>query len=168
VDSWHCPECGEIEFAGKEGERYVEALEKLRIKVDAEEAAEEAAELARIRKKFGLPQRKAAELTGGVNAFSRYENGKAKPVPAVINLFRLPDKHPEFRDWIAEGDMQSLFDYRKRAPHAGQNHPTGEHLLPLFVALGAANDIRNAQHLNRVTTLGLLAMDAWVFDFPAE
>ena len=33
VDGWHCPECGEIEFAGKEGERYAEALEKLRAKM---------------------------------------------------------------------------------------------------------------------------------------
>ncbi len=98
VDDWHCHACGEIEFAGKEGERYAAALEKLRTKVDAEEAAE----LARIRKKLGLSQRKAAELTGGgVNAFSRYENGKAKPVPAVINLFRLLDKHPELIEEIA-------------------------------------------------------------------
>lgn len=98
VDGWHCPECGEIEFAGKEGERYAAVLEKLRTKVDAAEAEE----LARIRKKLGLSQRKAAELTGGgVNAFSRYENGKAKPVPAVINLFRLLDKHPELIEEIA-------------------------------------------------------------------
>lgn len=58
--------------------------------------AEEAAELARIRKKLGLTQAKAAALAGGgKNAFSRYEKGKAKPVAAVINLFRLLDRHPE-------------------------------------------------------------------------
>jgi HTH-type transcriptional regulator/antitoxin MqsA len=92
VDGWHCPECGEVEFAGQEGVRYAEALEKLRMKVDAEESAE----LARIRKKLKLSQRSAAAIAGGgVNAFSRYENGKAKPVAAVINLFRLLDKHPE-------------------------------------------------------------------------
>lgn len=98
VDGWHCPACGEIEFAGKEGVRYAAALEKLRLKVDAEEAAE----LARIRKKLKLSQRRAAEIAGGgVNAFSRYENGKAKPVAAVVNLFRLLDKHPELIDEIA-------------------------------------------------------------------
>jgi HTH-type transcriptional regulator/antitoxin MqsA len=98
LDGWHCPACGEIEFAGKEGERYAQALEKLRVKVDAEEAAE----LVRIRKKLGLTQRRAAEIAGGgVNAFSRYENGKAKPVAAVVNLFRLLDKHPELMDEIA-------------------------------------------------------------------
>jgi HTH-type transcriptional regulator/antitoxin MqsA len=67
-------------------------LAKLRVKVDAEESAE----LARIRKKLKLSHRSAAVIAGGgVNAFSRYENGKAKPVAAVINLFRLLDKHPE-------------------------------------------------------------------------
>ena len=98
LDGWHCPACGEIEFAGKEGERYAHALEKLRLKVDAEEAAE----LVRIRKKLGLSQRRAAEIAGGgVNVFSRYENGKARPVAAVVNLFRLLDKHPELMDEIA-------------------------------------------------------------------
>ena len=98
VDGWHCPECGEVEFSSKEGTRYAEALAKLRTKVDAEESAE----LARIRKKLKLTQRRAAAIAGGgVNAFSRYENGKAKPVAAVINLFRLLDKHPELIDELA-------------------------------------------------------------------
>jgi len=97
VDGWHCPACGEIEFVGNEGKRYAEALEKLRLKVDAEESAE----LARIRKKLKLSQRRAAAIAGGgVNAFSRYENGKARPVAAVMNLFRLLDKHPELIDEI--------------------------------------------------------------------
>lgn len=88
-----------------------------------------------------------------------FSHPQGEPVPVWVT---------DFRDWIAgriaEGDMQSLLDYRRLAPHAEQNHPTDEHLLPLFVALGAADDIRNAQHLNRVTTFGLLAMDAWVFE----
>lgn len=98
LDGWHCPECGEVEFTGSEGERYAAALEKLRLKVDALESAE----LARIRKKLKLSQRRAAKIAGGgVNAFSRYENGKAKPVAAVLNLFRLLDKHPELINEIA-------------------------------------------------------------------
>jgi HTH-type transcriptional regulator/antitoxin MqsA len=58
--------------------------------------AAEGAELARIRKKLKLSQAQAARLAGGgKNAFSRYERGHAKPVAAVINLFRLLDGHPE-------------------------------------------------------------------------
>ena len=98
LDGWHCPVCGEVEFADSEGIRYATALEKLRLNVDAEEATE----LARIRKKLKLSQRRAAEIAGGgVNAFSRYENGKAKPLAAVVNLFRLLDRHPELIDEIS-------------------------------------------------------------------
>lgn len=97
---------------------------------------------------------------------------------AITHNLRAVFKHPqnepapqwvaEFCDWIAAkiaaGDLQALIEYRSRAPHAVQNHPTDDHLLPLFVALGAANKIDSAQHLNRVMTYGLLAMDAWLFD----
>lgn len=79
-----------------------------------------------------------------------------------------PDWVTEFCDWIAakiaEGDLDALSDYRSLAPHAVKNHPSDEHLLPLFVALGAANKIENSVHLNRVMMLGMLAMDAWIFD----
>ena len=79
-----------------------------------------------------------------------------------------PDWVIEFCDWMAQristGDLAALGAYRTLAPHAVQNHPTDEHLLPLFVALGAADRIDSAQHLNHVMTYGLLAMDAWLFD----
>ncbi|MBQ9724754.1 MAG: type II toxin-antitoxin system MqsA family antitoxin, partial [Neisseriaceae bacterium] len=32
---------------------------------------------------------------GGVNAFSRYETGKAQPPVALLKLFKILDKHPE-------------------------------------------------------------------------
>jgi len=42
---------------------------------------------------------RSARLTGvGHNAFSRYERGQARPMPAVINLFKLLDKHPALLD----------------------------------------------------------------------
>lgn len=66
-----------------------------RDKVDAEEVAE----LARIRKKLKLTQKEAAQITGGGhNAFSRYERGEAKPIQAVLNLFKLLDHHPDLLD----------------------------------------------------------------------
>jgi HTH-type transcriptional regulator/antitoxin MqsA len=53
-------------------------------------------ELEAIRKRLKLTQAQAAKLAGGgKNAFSRYERGQAKPVAAVINLFKLLDKHPD-------------------------------------------------------------------------
>lgn len=60
------------------------------------EREEQSKEIRRIRRKLGLSQVAAARLTGGGhNAFSRYERGEAAPLPAVVNLFRLLDKHPE-------------------------------------------------------------------------
>jgi 4,5-DOPA dioxygenase extradiol len=80
----------------------------------------------------------------------------------------VPNWVTEFCDWMTEkirsGDLDALCDYRRLAPYAAHNHPTHEHLLPLFVALGAADKIGTAQHLNRELTFGLLAMDAWLFD----
>lgn len=97
VDGWHCPACGECEFARGEGKRYAAAVEQLRDAIDKQESAE----LARIRKKLKLSQKEAAAIAGGgVNAFSRYEHGKSRPVAAVVNLFRILDKHPELVDEI--------------------------------------------------------------------
>ncbi len=47
-----------------------------------------------VRKKLDLGQREAAEIFGGgVNAFSRYENGKTKPPLALVKLLKLLDRH---------------------------------------------------------------------------
>lgn len=92
IAGWHCPQCREVEFDAGEGERFAEAIKQIAAEIDALEAAE----LARIRKKLKLTQVEAARITGGgPNAFSRYETGKARPLPAVTNLFRLLDRHPE-------------------------------------------------------------------------
>ncbi|MCL2340584.1 MAG: type II toxin-antitoxin system MqsA family antitoxin [Proteobacteria bacterium] len=54
-----------------------------------------------VRKKLNLDQRQAAELFGGgVNAFSRYENGRTKPPLALIKLFKLLDRHPDLLNEI--------------------------------------------------------------------
>lgn len=51
--------------------------------------------ITNVRKKLDLDQREAAEIFGGgINAFSRYENGKTKPPLALVKLFKLLDRHP--------------------------------------------------------------------------
>ena len=92
ISGWHCPRCHEVEFDSGEGTRFAREIERIAAAIDAREAAE----LARIRRKLKLTQREAARITGGgQNAFSRYERGKTRPVPAVTNLFRLLDRHPD-------------------------------------------------------------------------
>jgi 4,5-DOPA dioxygenase extradiol len=48
----------------------------------------------------------------------------------------------EFDSWATEalerGDLDALFDFRRRAPGMPYAHPTVEHFAPLFVTLGAA------------------------------
>ncbi len=55
-----------------------------------------------------------------------------------------PEWSVEFDKWAAEalerGDIDSLFDFRNRAPGMPYAHPTVEHFAPLFVAVGAATE----------------------------
>lgn len=78
-----------------------------------------------------------------------------------------PDWVTGFADWIADavagGRTNDLLDYRRLAPHAVRNHPTDEHLLPLFVALGAGSGDRPGEVVHRSHTYGVLAMDAYAF-----
>ena len=80
----------------------------------------------------------------------------------------------EFADWVharvAAADYDALLDYRAQAPYAQHNHPTDEHLMPLFVAIGAGGASPNAggraPHAARVHAsyeYGVLAMDAYAF-----
>jgi 4,5-DOPA dioxygenase extradiol len=65
---------------------------------------------------------------------------------------------------IEAADLDALLDYRARAPHAADQHPTEEHLLPLFVALGAAGPYPKARRLHRSVEHAILRMDAYAFD----
>jgi HTH-type transcriptional regulator/antitoxin MqsA len=52
--------------------------------------------IAKVRKKLDLDQRQAAEIFGGgVNAFSRYENGKTKPSLALVKLLKVLERHSD-------------------------------------------------------------------------
>jgi 4,5-DOPA dioxygenase extradiol len=73
----------------------------------------------------------------------------------------------EFADWLAgrleERDVEALLDWRTRAPAAARAHPTDEHLLPLFVALGAAGDEGAIERLHAGIDDYVLAMDVYAF-----
>lgn len=74
----------------------------------------------------------------------------------------------QFSDWmhaqLAARNWPALLDWEARAPHAHRAHPTVEHLMPLFVALGAAGDSAEVRTLHRSHELGTLALDAFAFD----
>ncbi|SDU98944.1 DODA-type extradiol aromatic ring-opening family dioxygenase [Pseudomonas mucidolens] len=70
----------------------------------------------------------------------------------------------DFRDWVvdklAAQDEAALHDYRRRAPHAVRNHPSDEHLLPLYFARAAGGEFSVA---HQGFTLGALGMDIYRF-----
>jgi 4,5-DOPA dioxygenase extradiol len=73
----------------------------------------------------------------------------------------------EFAEWIgaalAENRIADVLDYRRRAPYGSQAHPTEDHFLPLFTALGAGGEGAKVTRLHNSTTYGTLRMDAFSF-----
>jgi 4,5-DOPA dioxygenase extradiol len=72
-----------------------------------------------------------------------------------------------FRGWFHQqataADWAALTDYRRQAPHAAFMHPTDEHLLPWFVAAGAAGDAPTGLRLHDSVTFGHMGMDVYAF-----
>ena len=94
VSGDYCPACGEAVLSHAEAMRVSDLMVEFDRKINAE--AIDPAFIVAVRKKFDLDQREAGEIFGGgVNAFSRYENGKTRPPVALIKLFKLLDRHPE-------------------------------------------------------------------------
>jgi len=89
-----CPACGESIHDAEDSDRVMRAMREFSRKVNA--ASVDPAFIAKVRKKLALDQREAAEIFGGgVNAFSRYENGTTKPPLALVKLLKVLDSHPE-------------------------------------------------------------------------
>ncbi|WP_026986461.1 DODA-type extradiol aromatic ring-opening family dioxygenase [Fodinicurvata fenggangensis] len=70
-----------------------------------------------------------------------------------------------FDDFLAErvsaGDVDGLLNYSARSDH-DQAHPTDEHFLPFFVALGAARD-KQGDVLHRSFSHGSLSMASYAW-----
>lgn len=84
-------------------------------------------------------------------------SGRAGPAPYA----------KEFQQWVFEKiearALDELAEYRSRSPHGVRAHPTDEHFLPLFFALGAARDGARPERIYDAIDSGALAMDAYVF-----
>ena len=102
--------------------------------------------------------------SGGITHNLRrvFANGLRGPADAT----EIPES-AAFRRWFAERaaarDWTALFDYRVRAPHAVDMHPTDEHLLPWFAAAGAGGRDAVPVRLHDSVTLGSLGMDMYAF-----
>jgi 4,5-DOPA dioxygenase extradiol len=80
------------------------------------------------------------------------------PVPAWVS---------EFGTWmhtmLQDSQRDALLDYRRQAPYAERSHPSEEHLLPLYVAMGAAGEQAKVERLHASVEYGVLAMDVYAF-----
>jgi HTH-type transcriptional regulator/antitoxin MqsA len=89
-----CPACAESILDAAESNRVMREMRAFSKQVNA--AIVDPSFIASVRKKLDLDQREAAEIFGGgINAFSRYENGKTKPPLALVKLLKLLDRHPD-------------------------------------------------------------------------
>lgn len=83
-----------------------------------------------------------------------------------------PDWVDAFADWfhsaLTAGRTEDLLDYRRQAPFAVKNHPSEEHLLPLYAALGAAGESARAERLHASATYSILRMDVYAFRAQGE
>jgi HTH-type transcriptional regulator/antitoxin MqsA len=89
-----CPACGEVLLDPAESLRTSNLMVEFNKEVNA--SIVDPSFITRVRKKLKLDQREAAEIFGGgINAFSRYENGKTKPPLSLVKLLRVLDRHPD-------------------------------------------------------------------------
>lgn len=72
-----------------------------------------------------------------------------------------------FSEWVHEkltqGDLDALLDYRAQSSGGRQAHPSEDHLMPLFVALGAAGQGAQPQAFFRGISDHVIAMDGYAF-----
>ena len=95
----YCPACGEAVLEADESVRSSALMMEFNKQVNA--AIVDPAFIASIRRKLALDQREAGEIFGGgVNAFSRYENGKTKPPLALVKLLKVLDRYPDLLDEV--------------------------------------------------------------------
>lgn len=94
VEGDFCPACSEAILDSAESARISALMLEFNKQVNA--SIIDPAFIASVRKKLALDQREAAAIFGGgINAFSRYENGKTKPPLALVKLLKVLDRHPD-------------------------------------------------------------------------
>ncbi len=103
----------------------------------------------------------SGHITHNLGAFFAVMRGAAAPDPA------LPGKVKAFTEWFAArleaGDRAGLLDWKEQAPFPSDNHPTDEHLMPIFFAYGAAGERPHAVRLHDSVDHGFFANDSWLF-----
>ncbi len=90
---------------------------------------------------------------------AEFFGGEREPAPYVLEFSRWVESA------IQRGDKTALLNYRELAPHAQRAHPSEDHFLPIFFALGAAgwgeDEAVKPDYISREVMYGMLSMDAF-------
>jgi 4,5-DOPA dioxygenase extradiol len=93
---------------------------------------------------------------GAVHNLRQFHIDREQPAPWAVS----------FEEWLAgrivAGDEEALVTYREDRPDGRLAHPRDEHLLPLFVALGAGGGVAG-RPLHRSFAHGSLSMAAFTW-----
>lgn len=103
----------------------------------------------------------SGHITHNLRAFFPVFRGMA---PADPELARKVDA---FTGWFAEklaaDDRAAVLDWTRQVPFPIENHPTDEHLMPIFFAYGAAGEGAKAERAHASKELGFFAFDSYLF-----
>lgn len=103
----------------------------------------------------------SGHITHNLRAYFSVVRQGAEADPALAG------KVKAFTDWFvdvfARHDTAALLDWKNRAPFPADNHPTDEHLMPIFFAYGAAGPAPKAKRVHDSVNNGFFANDSWLF-----
>ncbi|MBL8582825.1 MAG: dioxygenase, partial [Rhizobiaceae bacterium] len=103
----------------------------------------------------------SGHITHNLRAFFSVVRQGAAPDPALSGQIGA------FTGWIADtlaaGDTDALLSWKQQAPFPAENHPTDEHLMPLFFAYGAAGEAAAAERLHRSAEFGFFVYESYMF-----
>lgn len=100
----------------------------------------------------------SGSMTHNLADFRRYRDDVEHAVEPYAEAFTA-----WFAQRFAARELEALLAWHELAPEAARAHPSDEHLLPLYVALGAAGVGWSAQRLHHGFMHGAIAMDTYLF-----
>lgn len=113
------------------------------------------------------PLRAEGVLVVGSGGFSHNLRALAWGEPSAPEFPWVDAFTGPLREKLLAGDIEDALDWIS-LPEASRNHPTPEHLFPLYVALGAGGEGTRGQLLHRDVEMGALALDAFAFEGAAR
>jgi 4,5-DOPA dioxygenase extradiol len=103
----------------------------------------------------------SGHITHNLRALFPVMRGTAQPDATSIN--QVNSFVGWFADRFAEGDREAILNWREEAPFVAENHPTDEHLMPIFFAYGAAGDTPRIERAHASRQYGFFAWDSYLF-----